>query len=102
MEAMAAASQDAEEIDETIRLNGGLGSQPIDDSEIQAELDALIKESESEKVQAADTLRVEIQQRERQAAVQVSGTTPSDGLQDKLDRAQVDKEQQRRKDATHA
>lgn len=99
MDAMASASQDAQDIDETIRLNGDMGAQLIDESELQDELDALVKEAEDEKAQAADTLRVERQQREREAASRASGTTPSDGWQDKWDQAQVDKEVQRRKDA---
>lgn len=59
MDAMASASQDAQEIDETIRLGGELGDQNLDEQELEDELKALVTEAEEEKRKAAETLQIE-------------------------------------------
>lgn len=68
MDAMASASQDAQEIDETIRLNGELGDQSVDEQELEDELKMLVAEAEEEKRQATDTLQIERLHKEREAA----------------------------------
>jgi len=68
MDAMFSATEDAKDIDETIRLAGDMGNQTVDEGELEEELKALVQEAEREKAEAADTLRVEQQQKEREAA----------------------------------
>jgi len=57
MDAMASASADARDMDEAIRIGGDLTAE-FDESELEDELRALLKETEREKEEEADKERL--------------------------------------------
>jgi charged multivesicular body protein 7 len=71
MDAMFSATQDAKDVDETIHSAGDMGYLSVDEDELEEELKALVQEAERQNGEAADTLKVEQQQRERDAAQDV-------------------------------
>jgi len=75
MDAMASANADALEVDEAIRTGGQVAQADadIDESELERELQALLKESEAEQVEKA---RVEKEQREEEARIRLEALRP--------------------------
>lgn len=56
MDALAASTADAREIDDAIRMGGDMAAAEagIDDAELEAELNALVEETEKERAEAAE------------------------------------------------
>src|SRR6267154_5532192 len=56
MDALAASTADAREIDDAIRIGGDMAATDtgIDDTELEAELNALVAEAEKERTEAAE------------------------------------------------
>ncbi|KAG1782619.1 Snf7-domain-containing protein [Suillus placidus] len=61
MDALATSTADAREIDDAIRLGGNMAAVDagIDDTELEAELNALVEEAEKERAEAAEQVVVE-------------------------------------------
>ena len=86
MDAMASASADAKEVDDVIRLGGDMAvaDAGIDESELEDELQALVKESEKE----VEMAKIERVQRMRENALEAPRTPPQ--VQDAKPRSEGD------------
>ncbi|EIM90317.1 uncharacterized protein STEHIDRAFT_119337 [Stereum hirsutum FP-91666 SS1] len=83
LDALSAATADAREVDDAIRLGGEMAvaeaGYEVGEEELEAELKALVEEGEKEKMERVETEKVMEKQREREKEVEKDKTVADEG-----------------------
>lgn len=95
LEALSAATADAREVDDAIRLGGEMAvaeaGYEVGEEELEAELRALVEEGEREKIERVETEKVMEKQmeREKEAEKDKTGMEEGEEVREKEDRVPV-------------